>query len=150
MSRFYYRQTDGCSGAECASVCQDAALEAMNEDMNAPNVRSRFRFRLRLTYCDFGPCLTQNNPCTGLAKALRCGCQERSAANHARGHSRVRRMARSQRGQECLEIHIIDSLQVLWVCCSLHIITDRPKAVSPARRPSSDQNPRPRLPAPHP
>ncbi|KWU41498.1 AAA-domain-containing protein, partial [Rhodotorula sp. JG-1b] len=30
--------TDGCSGAECASVCQDAALEAMNEDMNAPNV----------------------------------------------------------------------------------------------------------------
>ncbi|GAA5976177.1 hypothetical protein JCM10908_005408 [Rhodotorula pacifica] len=33
--------TDGCSGAECASVCQDAALEAMNEDMNAPNVRRK-------------------------------------------------------------------------------------------------------------
>ncbi|POY72553.1 hypothetical protein BMF94_4380 [Rhodotorula taiwanensis] len=31
--------TEGCSGAECASVCQDAALEAMNEDMNTPNVR---------------------------------------------------------------------------------------------------------------
>ena len=61
MSRSYYRQTDGCSGAECASVCQDAALEAMNEDMNAPNVRSRFRFRLRLTYCDFGPFLTHKH-----------------------------------------------------------------------------------------
>ncbi|GAA5863803.1 hypothetical protein JCM3774_001163 [Rhodotorula dairenensis] len=33
--------TDGCSGAECASVCQDAALEAMNEDMNTPNVRRK-------------------------------------------------------------------------------------------------------------
>ncbi|BGP30639.1 AAA+-type ATPase [Rhodotorula toruloides] len=31
--------TDGCSGAECASICQDAALSAMNEDMNTPNVR---------------------------------------------------------------------------------------------------------------
>ncbi|BGP38636.1 AAA+-type ATPase [Rhodotorula kratochvilovae] len=31
--------TDGCSGAECTSICQDAALTAMNEDMNTPNVR---------------------------------------------------------------------------------------------------------------
>ncbi|GAA5899427.1 hypothetical protein JCM8208_001643 [Rhodotorula glutinis] len=31
--------TDGCSGAECASICQDAALTAMNEDMNTPSVR---------------------------------------------------------------------------------------------------------------
>ncbi|GAA5879001.1 hypothetical protein JCM1840_007411 [Sporobolomyces johnsonii] len=30
--------TDGCSGAEIASICQDAALSAMNEDMNTPSV----------------------------------------------------------------------------------------------------------------
>ncbi|GJN87425.1 hypothetical protein Rhopal_000374-T1 [Rhodotorula paludigena] len=30
--------TEGCSGAECASICQDAALAAMNEDMNTPSV----------------------------------------------------------------------------------------------------------------
>lgn len=28
-------QTEGCSGAEIASICQDAALSAMNEDLNA-------------------------------------------------------------------------------------------------------------------
>ncbi|GAA5832708.1 hypothetical protein JCM3766R1_004306 [Sporobolomyces carnicolor] len=33
--------TDGCSGAEIASVCQDAALSAMNEDMNAPNIQRK-------------------------------------------------------------------------------------------------------------
>lgn len=31
--------TEGCSGAEIASICQDAALMAMNEDVNAPHVR---------------------------------------------------------------------------------------------------------------
>lgn len=31
-------QTEGCSGAEIASICQDAALSAMNEDMNTPSV----------------------------------------------------------------------------------------------------------------
>ncbi|GAA6058781.1 hypothetical protein JCM10212_001897 [Sporobolomyces blumeae] len=30
--------TEGCSGAEVASICQDAALSAMNEDMNIPNI----------------------------------------------------------------------------------------------------------------
>ncbi|ORY73265.1 ATPase family protein [Leucosporidium creatinivorum] len=30
--------TEGCSGAEIASICQDAALSAMNEDMNTPSV----------------------------------------------------------------------------------------------------------------
>ncbi|KAK4050922.1 AAA+-type ATPase [Microbotryomycetes sp. JL221] len=30
--------TEGCSGAEIASICQDAALSAMNEDINAPFV----------------------------------------------------------------------------------------------------------------
>ncbi|GAA5915816.1 AAA family ATPase AFG2 [Sporobolomyces salmoneus] len=33
--------TEGCSGAEIASVCQDAALSAMNEDMNAPNIQRK-------------------------------------------------------------------------------------------------------------
>jgi len=31
--------TEGCSGAEVTSVCQDAALAAMSEDLNIPNVR---------------------------------------------------------------------------------------------------------------
>jgi AAA family ATPase len=31
--------TDGCSGAEVASICQDAALTAMNEDLNAAFVK---------------------------------------------------------------------------------------------------------------
>ena len=32
-------QTEGCSGAEIISICQDAALTTMNEDPNAPFVR---------------------------------------------------------------------------------------------------------------
>jgi AAA family ATPase len=32
-------QTEGCSGAEVASICQDAALAAMNEDLDAPYVK---------------------------------------------------------------------------------------------------------------
>lgn len=35
-NRFY--QTEGCSGAEVASICQDAAFNAMNEDLEAENV----------------------------------------------------------------------------------------------------------------
>ncbi|GAA5975600.1 hypothetical protein JCM5350_002664 [Sporobolomyces pararoseus] len=35
------RITEGCSGAEIASVCQDAALSAMNEDMNAPDIQRK-------------------------------------------------------------------------------------------------------------
>lgn len=31
-------QTDGCSGAELVSICQDAALAAMNENLEAPHV----------------------------------------------------------------------------------------------------------------
>lgn len=31
-------QTDGCSGAEIVSICQDAALNAMNENIEALNV----------------------------------------------------------------------------------------------------------------
>lgn len=31
-------QTEGCSGAEIASICQDAALITMNENLNAPFV----------------------------------------------------------------------------------------------------------------
>lgn len=34
-------QTDGCSGAEIASICQDAALSAMNEDINIAAVGRR-------------------------------------------------------------------------------------------------------------
>ncbi|WWD19137.1 hypothetical protein CI109_103595 [Kwoniella shandongensis] len=33
------RIAEGCSGAEVASICQDAALAAMNEDLNAPYVK---------------------------------------------------------------------------------------------------------------
>ncbi|EIW68257.1 hypothetical protein TREMEDRAFT_32265, partial [Tremella mesenterica DSM 1558] len=33
------RLAEGCSGAEVASICQDAALTAMNEDLNAPYVK---------------------------------------------------------------------------------------------------------------
>ncbi|GAA5934880.1 AAA family ATPase AFG2 [Sporobolomyces koalae] len=33
--------TEGCSGAEIASVCQDAALSAMNENMNAPDIQRK-------------------------------------------------------------------------------------------------------------
>ncbi|WWC93512.1 hypothetical protein V866_000347 [Kwoniella sp. B9012] len=33
------RIADGCSGAEVASICQDAALAAMNEDLDAPYVK---------------------------------------------------------------------------------------------------------------
>ncbi|KAJ9107805.1 hypothetical protein QFC19_002710 [Naganishia cerealis] len=33
--------TEGCSGAEIASICQDAALMSMNEDLNAPYVRKQ-------------------------------------------------------------------------------------------------------------
>ncbi|KAJ9091293.1 hypothetical protein QFC20_007670 [Naganishia adeliensis] len=33
--------TEGCSGAEIASICQDAALITMNEDLNAPFVRKQ-------------------------------------------------------------------------------------------------------------
>nr|ODN94476.1 AAA family ATPase [Cryptococcus depauperatus CBS 7855] len=33
------RITGGCSGAEVVSICQDAALAAMNEDINAPHVK---------------------------------------------------------------------------------------------------------------
>lgn len=31
-------QTAGCSGAEIVSICQDAALNAMNENIDTPNV----------------------------------------------------------------------------------------------------------------
>lgn len=31
-------QTEGCSGAEIISICQDAALTTMNEDPDAPFV----------------------------------------------------------------------------------------------------------------
>ena len=31
-------QTDGCSGAEVAFICQDAAISAMNEDVNVQAV----------------------------------------------------------------------------------------------------------------
>jgi AAA family ATPase len=31
-------QTEGCSGAEVVSICQDAALSAMNENVDAPFV----------------------------------------------------------------------------------------------------------------
>jgi len=34
-------QTEGCSGAEIISICQDAALTTMNEDPNAPFVSHR-------------------------------------------------------------------------------------------------------------
>ncbi|KAL1412518.1 AAA+-type ATPase [Vanrija albida] len=33
------RITEGCSGAEVASICQDAALTTMNEDLEAPYVK---------------------------------------------------------------------------------------------------------------
>ncbi|GHJ85370.1 hypothetical protein NliqN6_1772 [Naganishia liquefaciens] len=33
--------TEGCSGAEIASICQDAALTTMNENLNAPFVRKQ-------------------------------------------------------------------------------------------------------------
>ncbi|GMK56234.1 hypothetical protein CspeluHIS016_0300740 [Cutaneotrichosporon spelunceum] len=33
------RITEGCSGAEVASICQDAALATMNEDLDAPFVK---------------------------------------------------------------------------------------------------------------
>ena len=33
-------QTDGCSGAEISSLCQEAALLVMQKDMNAPHVSS--------------------------------------------------------------------------------------------------------------
>ena len=32
-------QTDGCSGAEIAALCRDAALLTMKESMDAPFVR---------------------------------------------------------------------------------------------------------------
>lgn len=32
---YAHDQTEGCSGAEVASICQDAALAAMNEDVEA-------------------------------------------------------------------------------------------------------------------
>ncbi|KAK4053489.1 AAA+-type ATPase [Microbotryomycetes sp. JL201] len=35
------KQTEGCSGAEIASICQDAALAAMNENINAPFVAGK-------------------------------------------------------------------------------------------------------------
>ena len=35
------KQTEGCSGAEIISICQDAALTTMNEDPNAPFVSNR-------------------------------------------------------------------------------------------------------------
>jgi AAA family ATPase len=37
-------QTEGCSGAEIASICQDAALTAMNEDLKAEYVSDSFFF----------------------------------------------------------------------------------------------------------
>lgn len=33
-------KTEGCSGAEIVSICQDAALNAMNHNLEALNVRS--------------------------------------------------------------------------------------------------------------
>ena len=33
-----FTQTDGCSGAEIAAMCQDAALLTMQRDMDAPYV----------------------------------------------------------------------------------------------------------------
>jgi len=35
-------QTSGCSGAEITAICQEAALIAMREDINAPFVSSAF------------------------------------------------------------------------------------------------------------
>ncbi|WWC71496.1 uncharacterized protein I206_105454 [Kwoniella pini CBS 10737] len=50
------RIAEGCSGAEVASICQDAALAAMNEDLDAPYVKkshlihSAKTVRRRITY----------------------------------------------------------------------------------------------------
>ncbi|KAK9324242.1 P-loop containing nucleoside triphosphate hydrolase protein [Lipomyces orientalis] len=40
-------QTDGCSGAEIAALCQEAGLQAMNEDINSPCISA----------CHFGKAL---------------------------------------------------------------------------------------------
>lgn len=41
-------QTDGCSGAEIAALCQDAALLTMQRDMDAPCVNYFLPFKLSL------------------------------------------------------------------------------------------------------
>lgn len=33
--------TEGCSGAEVVSICQEAGLKAMNENLNAKNIEQR-------------------------------------------------------------------------------------------------------------
>ncbi|WVR09537.1 hypothetical protein IAU60_006606 [Kwoniella sp. DSM 27419] len=43
------RIAEGCSGAEVASICQDAALAAMNEDLNAPYVKRAHLIHSALT-----------------------------------------------------------------------------------------------------
>lgn len=38
LKYYFSPQTDGCSGAELTSVCQDAALAAMQDNIDAPFV----------------------------------------------------------------------------------------------------------------
>lgn len=42
------KQTEGCSGAEITSLCQEAAILTMQKDMHAPHV----------SFCVFPPCLS--------------------------------------------------------------------------------------------
>lgn len=44
-----YTQTEGCSGAEIASICQDAALSAMNEDIEIAAVARRHLYEAART-----------------------------------------------------------------------------------------------------
>lgn len=44
FSRIYQNgKTEGCSGAEIAALCQEAAIITMQEDMNSPHVRVAFK-----------------------------------------------------------------------------------------------------------
>jgi len=82
-------QTEGCSGAEIISICQDAALTTMNEDPNAPFVSL---FSVSTSQADRAG---QRRAPDGVGKV----CQE---TDYARDDCFLRVMEGSEWGKECL------------------------------------------------
>jgi len=82
-------QTEGCSGAEIISICQDAALTTMNEDPNAPFVSPATHLELSADSSGEG----------GASHGVGTVCQK---ANYARDDCFLRVLEGSEWGTECL------------------------------------------------
>lgn len=85
-------QTDGCSGAEISSLCQEAALLTMQKDINASFVS----FSISLFWRTSSE--LSADPPKRLCRSRRC----HTKANHTRCDKKISAMERSNWIKECL------------------------------------------------